>query len=359
VAHSYYQSDFEAWSLCDLNRKYLEYFLAFHLECYQILVLGVHMLRNSTLSADQIHLVYQGLLGRPPENDLIVQQWLGKGANLSAIIQDIVKSQEFQNRRDESDDDGIYGPRAKVDIAVGEDEYDRMVARIVGQWVKLGENDPHWSVLTAPEYRKSVLDTAAIADFYATGKGEVDSLEDFCVANNVPPPSGTCFELGCGVGRVTYHLAQGFDTVIAADISPGNLAEAKHYIGRQGDIENIDFRLLTSPRDIEGITEFDCFYSIIVLQHNPPPMQHAFLKHILGSLNSGGIFFFQTQAALKGYSFDIASYLTESVKDLDMHCLPMNDILGLVADTGCMVRDIQPDHRTDMTGSYTFFGIKP
>src|SRR6185312_16344062 len=97
----------------------------------------------------------------------------------------------------------------------------------------------------------------------------------------------TCFELGCGVGRLTVWLAKSFKKVIAADISQPHLHLAREAAAERG-INNIKFQLLNKISEIERLPRFDCFVSIIVLQHNPPPVIGYMLKILFEKLKPGG-----------------------------------------------------------------------
>jgi methylase of polypeptide subunit release factors len=86
----------------------------------------------------------------------------------------------------------------------------------------LGQSEPYWSVLTAPEFRGEKFKHDSI--FYETGNINVEEFAAFAARSGFSfSSSQTCFELGCGVGRLTTWLASRFGQVIAADISRHHL----------------------------------------------------------------------------------------------------------------------------------------
>src|SRR5262249_4265813 len=58
------------------------------------------------------------------------------------------------------------------------------------------------------------------------------------------PRGGVCVEVGCGPGRMTRFLAARFERVIAADVSPTMIEEARKAVPD----ENVDFCLVSGER---------------------------------------------------------------------------------------------------------------
>ncbi len=80
------------------------------------------------------------------------------------------------------------------------------------------------------------------------------------------PRGGVCVEVGCGQGRITWHLAERFDRVIALDVSPAMLEMARGAV----TAENVDFRLVSGVR-LDGLDDgiADAVVCYLVLQHVP------------------------------------------------------------------------------------------
>ena len=224
----------------------------------------------------------------------------------------------------------------KIDTEIGSIALAEVLAHVETCWRNLGETEPHWSVLTNPEFKSNrIAETGD--EFYASGDGDVRRMSKAAARCGVALPlQGTCFELGCGVGRLTLWLSRSFDRVIAADISPSHLTLAGRAV-RDAGCRNVDLRLVNRPEALEQLPTFDCFFSLIVLQHNPPPAIRWLLLTILSKLNAGGIGFFQVPTRLPGYTFDAAAYMAQPPTDglMEMHALPHEVVLSTIREAGC------------------------
>lgn len=98
------------------------------------------------------------------------------------------------------------------------------------------------------------------------GRQELDDLFGRLGAD---PRGGQCVEVGCGSGRMTVHLAERFDSVVAVDVSPAMLARARARVAQTGG-ENVRFEL-TSGRGLEQLADASCDVLVcyLVLQHLP------------------------------------------------------------------------------------------
>lgn len=319
------------------------------------------------INAKFVELCYRAILGRPPESKSVVKDKIRGCSSPEALIKDLLNSPEFEARRL-----GLPGLEAQrlhvvtspffngqprlIDVRVTDDQRAALFQRLQSQWTALGASEPFWSVLTHDGYRTSNLDDQARRTFYETGAPDAALVERACSRTGVEVRRGVCLELGCGVGRITKHLAARFENVVALDISAGNLQQARE-MAHQNDINNIEFRLIGSLLDIKALDRCDFFYSVITLQHNPPPVQYYILDSILQKINSGGGFLFQTQTYNCEYQFIIADYLKSPTDDMDMHSLPMFEILDLLKRHGCWVKEVMEDAWTGRFGSHTFFGL--
>jgi 2-polyprenyl-3-methyl-5-hydroxy-6-metoxy-1,4-benzoquinol methylase len=106
-------------------------------------------------------------------------------------------------------------------------------------------------------------------------------------AGIVLPAGLTCLELRCGVGRTTRFLTQKFAKVYAADFSDHHIRVAKDYLN-ESCVENVDLVWLKEMDDLRELPQFDFFFSFIVPQHNPPPVQLAILEIVLAKIRKGG-----------------------------------------------------------------------
>lgn len=305
---------------------------------------------------------YRALLGREPENQEVVDDRAANVETPEAVIQSFLESDEFKRRYHEANaqinlaDNYLYD-QLDIDLDVSPDQLARMFARIQEEWKTLGETEPHWSVLTWDEFHGDQLE-ANLEAFYATGKPNVEWMQNLARRNGYEMGTGqTCLELGCGVGRVTLPLSDVFDRVHGFDISPGNLAEAGAAIKARG-VDNIALTQLHSIQEIADIPEYDVLFTVIVLQHNPPPIQTYVLDALLSKVRAGGAAYFQLPTYLPHYRFDVDEYLASPSGGMEMHAVPMQKVLGMLRDHGFELREVVQDNFTALPGSHSFFAVK-
>jgi SAM-dependent methyltransferase len=170
-------------------------------------------------------------------------------------------------------------------------------------------------VLTSEQFKSSrIKDTRS--EFYNSGLDNVATLFKTLERNGIDHTSlKTCLEYGCGLGRVTCWLAKRFERVIGYDISRAHLRLAKQYLDEIG-IQNVSLQHISKPQEIRNLPKVDVVYSIIVLQHNPPPIIHVLIQELIRALNSVGIAFFQVPTYRLGYRFSLQEYMaSDSVQD--------------------------------------------
>lgn len=224
---------------------------------------------------------------------------------------------------------------------------DEFFSHIKSTWMRLGELEPHWSVLSANKYTQDEL-AENIDAFYLSGKHEALRIDDTLSRNGLQiPEDGTCIEYGCGVGRVTRWLADRYETLYGFDISASHLELARRYLDDSGH-NKVHLQQVNSIEGLEQIPKSDLFYTRIVLQHNPPPIIELLLSTLLGSLKPGGVGIFQVPTDSLNYSFSVEAYL-ESLKrqndshGIEVHLLPQVRVFQLILGSGCIPIEVTED----------------
>ncbi len=323
---------------------------------------------NGPLTREDIVEGYRLFLRRDPETDDAVETAIARYPDIDAFWRALVTSDEFQRmgRLGESANQHLMETLSKafwaqqpgIEHDVSPADMDRLLARISEQWTRLGETEPHYSVLTHEDFRADNLDADMIRHFRETGRTAASIIAAFEARSGHAPHVGVCLELGCGVGRITRFLADRFDEVLAADISPGNLRLCAEYMQEQG-VTNVTPIQASSLATLAALPEIDFFFSVIVLQHNSPPIQKAMLKVILSKIRPGGGALFQIPTDIADYSFSVDTYLASDEPEMEMHALPKPVVLKLISDAGLVLSDITPDAFTAAYGSNTFYAVKP
>jgi len=133
-----------------------------------------------------------------------------------------------------------------------------------------------WDALAAGETAVYVGDPAGGAEELASLFGRLGG----------DPRGGSCVEVGCGPGRMTRALAERFDEVVALDVSPAMLEQARANVSAP----NVRFQLVSGER-LDGIDDgiADTLVCYLVLQHLPGGrVVRSYLREFARVLASGG-----------------------------------------------------------------------
>jgi 2-polyprenyl-3-methyl-5-hydroxy-6-metoxy-1,4-benzoquinol methylase len=241
--------------------------------------------------------------------------------------------------------------KIEVDTTASDVQLGTLIEKIKAAWTHLGVSKPHFSVLTHPRFLPENL-SGSISEFWGSGEGEAEQLGRILDRHDCfPLETKTCVEFGCGVGRVTIPLARRFARVHVYDISPGHLSLAENHAIEEG-INNVSFHLCRETF-LEALHECDVFYSMIVFQHNPPPLISKLIRNALLSLKPGGIAVFQVPTYKKDYRFKTAEWLqTDHPLEMQMHCLPQRQIFEIVAEENCKLLEVREDNRTGVPDQF-------
>ncbi|MDT8387306.1 MAG: class I SAM-dependent methyltransferase [Thiogranum sp.] len=293
--------------------------------------------------ADAVRLLLEREPRGPAEIDVLVK---GSGT-LSEVRNRILRGDEFKRQNAALFWHTFSANEAPMQIQLNTTDHERglLLEHIQSSWEHLGATEPHWSVLTNEQFRQEHIAENEEA-FYQSGKHHVDALWRSLQRVGVDPSAfSSCLEYGCGLGRVTRWLAERFDTVYGYDISSAHLQGAGNYLARAG-IDNVVLQTVTSPAEVAQLAAVDVVYSLIVLQHNPPPVIALIVHGLLAALNPGGVAYFQVPTYQRGYSFSSARYLSaaqSAEKEIEMHVLPQSEIFAIARQNGAQVLEVFED----------------
>jgi SAM-dependent methyltransferase len=300
------------------------------------------------VNTEDVRAAYRLILGRDPENEEVLEDHALKARSLEDLVKAFLCSPEFRDIRcAQSAPKPLDWPPIEVEVDADNTQLSSMMTHIQANWHQLGLSDPHWSVITHDSFRSSNISDTVI-QFYEGGKHDVERLQRIAERSGIGLTRFTrCFELGCGVGRVTIWLAGLFERVVAADISPAHLVLARHALDRV-ERGNVDLVHLDSLSAFESLPEFDLFFSVIVLQHNPPPLIAALLKAALNKLRPGGVAFFQVPTYRLNYRFQVDEYLRSAspTGGMEMHVIPQYVLFDILDRSGCHLLECREDQST-------------
>lgn len=300
-------------------------------------------------SEDAAVWAYRLILGREPESYEVVRDHARCSASLGELRERFLESSEFTQRyrsveRERGRNVSVFPP-CSIQTQVAEETRARMLDHIARSWDHLGQTEPYWSVMSEPQYIMERIGETREA-FLDSGRENVERLLATLRRNGIQPdPQWEVLELGCGLGRSTRWLAPNFRKVVAVDVSASHLQLAQRINADAPAIERISWMQLRNVEDAAGLPEFDLFFSMIVLQHNPPPIIGMLLEAVAEKLRPGGIAFFQVPTYQRGYSFDAESYLRlrADAHEIEMHAFPQSEVFRIFRERGCIPLEVFED----------------
>lgn len=303
------------------------------------------------ITPDDVTTAYRLFFGRNPENQYVINDLCQTVHTLSQLREELMKSPEFYKiMANQLDAKNVIrqrhpfdAPFIPVESEVNESLLANLFGRIDQEWSSLGRREPYWSVLNQPQYELDKFEGSK-EQFFLSGEGHCHLFLSALRRNGINPNLiNSCLEVGSGVGRVTIHLAKIFPNIVATDISQPHLDLLTDNLKNYG-ITNVDILHLYTPDLFATLPNVDSVFTIITLQHNPPPVSAWILRKILGCLNPGGVAFFQLATYKNGYLFEVNRYLnTTPANTFEMHFLPQKDVFKIISDANCICLEVRED----------------
>ena len=294
-----------------------------------------------------VEMAYRLIMGREAESEASVEGHMKSSATIEHLRREFFNSNEFRNSVIPGIASGVkplVWPPIQVDTQVSPSQLHEMIARVERNFRHMGETEPHWSVISDEKFKSANIQQNR-DELFASGEGVVN---DFLVAvarcGSSVNSGGACLELGCGIGRSTIWLSRHFEHVTGTDVSAPHLELARQATQEFARL-NVSLVQVDKIGMLEKLPKFDAFFSIIVLQHNPPPLIRHLLETIFEKLNRGGLAYFQVPTYGLNYEFNIEGYLAADVQlgVPEMHVLPQKDIYALANKSGCRLLEVRED----------------
>jgi len=195
----------------------------------------------------------------------------------------------------------------------------------------------YWSVLSNSRF-KGVLSKERKNEFFASGEGDIRVIMEIYRRFCPEPFHPIALDFGSGVGRLSIHAAKECEYVYSVDFSPKHLSEASA-IYEEKQVKNAECIEIGDLSDLDNLPHSNLIYSLIVLQHNTPPVMAVIVSKLLASLKYEGIAVLHIPIAYPNYYFDPIQYLNseQSGKKMEVHILPKNNINELAALNRCSI----------------------
>ena len=296
------------------------------------------------MSPETINWAYRLFLDREPESPYVITDKLNRLKNSQDLRREFLTAEEFKIKNPDLYHLSLSGDEPPMFIEKSADITD-LFTHIQHTWEHLGQTEPYWSVATFDDFKSNNIKDLK-SKFYNSGLSNVDTLFKTLKRNNIDHrPLNTCLEYGCGLGRVTCWLAKRFEKVFGYDISLSHLKIARQYFDEIG-LNNILLKHISNPKEIGNFPKVDVVYSVIVLQHNPPPVIRKIIIELIRALNPAGIAFFQVPTYRMGYRFCLREYLTYETgnREMEMHVLPQHEIFDIVRGEQGKIIEVLEDH---------------
>lgn len=182
--------------------------------------------------------------------------------------------------------------------------------RMAMDWERRARENPLHYIA---DYRETWEDEE---EFFSTGRDDVEKVMTHCGWTGTGEKS--LLEIGCGVGRMTRHLAERFASVTAIDISATMIREAQRL---NSQLTNVTFSPANGV-DLKAFDRdaFDYVMSYIVFQHLPSDrIIVGYITEALRVVKPAGSFWFHARNDFvhrRTDTYSGASITVEAVKDL-------------------------------------------
>jgi SAM-dependent methyltransferase len=287
--------------------------------------------------------LYRMLLGRRPEPSELEAKL---GTHWRVALEDLLSSEEYEHPREE-DFAARFLKRIEdfsTSVDVTPKELDRLFQHTRTYWDTAGSDvqTAYWSVLSTDDWLGSPSRDQVLA-FYETGRDNAETL--ISIAGNLRPEfclsEARVLDFGCGIGRVLRHFVGRAARCEGWDFSASHLKLLEDNFIELFQLDRSAFatRILDSPHIEPMEAKFDFAYSLITLQHNPPPVMAHMLRVLLRSLAPGGLALVHltTAPAIEGYAFSVDEYHKAEPRRMEMHALPRDSIFDIAREEGATV----------------------
>lgn len=307
-------------------------------------MLGTFSVRKTQETA--LRALYRGAFGKEASDSFIRNQFIAmeSGVSFDEVIERFFRTGTYQAhiaRRAQQESRAIY----RLDLTEDPETLSQLYEKTATYWRNEGSKaeEIYYSVVSSTSNRK-LLSSDERRVFFNSGEHFIRLCEGICTEFLKRPISqATALDFGCGVGRLSVHAAKRFKNVVSVDFSRNHLNE----LSRNIDEFFPDLKLRVKTYEISGLADMenlpktDFVYSLIVLQHNTPPVMARLLQRLLVSLKRKGVAAIQVPLYIPYYVFSSTNYLADpkAGSAMEMHILPKENMRDIAKSAGCTMVD--------------------
>jgi len=205
-----------------------------------------------------------------------------------------------------------------------------MVAKTGEYWASVGRTAPHWSVLTEEKYAPESLSENEERVSSNSGAGRTRDLL-LCLLRRIGRAPADFRRWRSSTAAASEgHPAAGSDVRRGFGLDISNLTSTWRNRKSRPQISRTSGSWHVTPDDLMPASDYDLWFSRLVLQHNPPPVTLAILDKAFSQLASGGVAIIHLPTYCDGYSFNVANYLASPIgQNMEMHATPQRVIFRL------------------------------
>ena len=256
-------------------------------------------------------------------------------------------------------------PSLVIETEASDEDVSRMCEDLAASWSAMGEREPFFTNVAHDKFAMNNI-AENEEEFFQSGFESLSHIAAIAHRQGIDIDAyRDCFELGCGVGRITRALADVFDSVWGMDVSASHLRAARKSLADVAAC--VELRQFDGLASLDTLPHFDLFVSFSVLQHNPPPLAAKILDKVLSKVRPGGAACFQCQTYQTDYRFRVAEYLQGGSERHDyqqgpfgweMHCLPQAVIYETFRRNGFSLLEVRENGGLASGVSQVFFAVR-
>jgi len=257
----------------------------------------------------------------------------------------------------------MYDPSV-VETEVSDAQREELLERTLARWERCGRGFAYDHLFRDPRLFDDRSARWNREKRFEFGHEELERLFVTARRNRVAlKPDASVLALGCDIAFLGAAVADRLGPFVGVEAGGAAFVQGCAALRERGT-QHAELLPLRSFLDtaIERERTCDIFYSVMLLQHAPPPVSFMLLDTGLGHLNPGGYAYFQVPCHIYDYRFAADAYLSgfsEMDNSGEIHALPQAHILRLLAHHGLVPIEVLPEPRLGPMGfSFTFFARK-